>query len=59
MTAEVVECFLSNCVFLERISLLGAELGNLRVVGSSIALKHLELHAILKALRSMMQALFH
>ncbi|KAH0969770.1 hypothetical protein GBA52_028366 [Prunus armeniaca] len=45
MTAEVVECFLSNCVFLERVSLLGAESGNLRVVGSSIALKHLELHS--------------
>ncbi|PRQ41695.1 putative F-box domain, FBD domain, leucine-rich repeat domain, L domain-containing protein [Rosa chinensis] len=42
VTGEVLEYFLSNCPLLERLSVTSAkDLFNLRVVGSSIALKYL------------------
>lgn len=43
VTGQILECFLSNCPILERLSLyLCLRLDKLRVVGPSIALKHLE-----------------
>ncbi|PRQ41693.1 putative F-box domain, FBD domain, leucine-rich repeat domain, L domain-containing protein [Rosa chinensis] len=48
VTGKVLECFLSNCPVLERLSVTSAkDLVNLRVVGSLIALKYLVIQTCL------------